>query len=684
MPKLNLEESRQLLRDLELKSVADLTDEWISIFLGKLADPVKLAAWNKLLDLTKEFDPNGYARLNAHAAAHRGFHLEYQGFEKWLMALGPHTFTGEFSDFHKDIWDWYWPTTLRQRAGKAIDLEDITYLAIWGRGLGKSSNSEWLAIAEGALVGKGFVLFVCGTAEQAEAHVEAIRDRLETEGDLSRLYPGMGKPTAAKGGKGGFVGEHRQYGWRQDYLMTSNGWAIRPVGLDKAIRGWKRGDARVSMIIFDDIDDDDDSPEVIMKKERRISKKILPMGTARTKVVFAQNLIHSNSVLNRIHTRQTDILALRRGDVPIKAFDEIEIEHQQTPKGPRWKIVKGVPTWPHIDMAECQSFLDRSGKDAFLAEYQHNFEGEQNDRVLPEYDDRVLRAHVITWSQYEAKYGHRRIPSDWPCDAGLDIGYTTGHKSAWTFLAKAPEYVELPGSIFRYRGRTFTGVGIDEQAVVVRRDMWPDEKIERELMSHEKLGERMVLNSKHGWHMQPCESAKTAGIPQWRHYLVCDRTKPHPFHRDEKMPDGLWKIGCPSWFDIVDDDQFIAPRDDRGLKTHRDQAYLWKMRKVEETKSGMTVEQPMKANEDSCDSTRALTAGTAFGPADARATLAQRIQRIIPSGYHKAELQQRTDLDSFQRQFTNEVAEYLAKRSFKAAQGKMEYDEFGQVIGRAR
>jgi len=433
------------------------------------------------------------------------------------------------------------------------------------------------------------------------------------------------------------------------------------------------------MIIFDDIDDDDDSPEVIMKKERRIAKKILPMGTARTKVVFAQNLIHSNSVLNRMHTRQTDILTLRRGDVPIKAFESIEIE-----RGTRNVIVNGTPPWPHIDMAECQSFLDRSGYDAFMAEFQHDFSGEQNDRVLPEYDDRVLRLHLITWSQYEAKYGTRRIPSEWPCDLGVDFGYTAGHQSAWTFLTKVPEWLPLGGSIMRYRGRTFTNVGLDEQSVTVKRAMWPDEKIERQFRSHEKLGEQITLNTMHGWHFGPCESGKMAGVPQWRHYLVCDRRKPHPFHRDEKMPDGMWKLGCPSWFDIVDDDQFIAPRDDRGLKTHRNQAFTWKMRKVEDTKSGMTVEQPMKKDEDSCDSTRMLTAGTAFGPASATATQAQKIAALVPEGYHRAELQARTDLDSFQRQFSGEVAEYLAKRTFKAKQGRMEYDEFGQSLGMAK
>ncbi len=601
----------------------------------------------------------------------KGVLLERQGWEAWLKTLGPHSFSGEFSDFHQDIWNWYWPLTNQQRSGLPMDLEDLTYLAIWGRGLGKSTNAEWMAIAEGCLIGKGFVLYVSGTAEQAEAHVEAIRERIESEGALSSAYPGMQKPE---------IGEHKKgkgaaYGWRQDYLMTGNGWAVRPVGLDKAIRGWKRGDTRVSLIILDDIDDDDDSPEVILKKERRIAKKILPMGTARTKVVFAQNLIHSNSVLNRMHTRQTDILALRRGDVAIKAFDEIEIEHRQTPKGPRSVIVSGKPTWPYIDMAECQSYLDRSGYEGFLAEYMHDFSGEQADRVLPEYDDRVLRLHLITWSQYEKMYGHRRIPSDWPADVGLDIGYTTGHQSAWTFLAKAPDWAELAGSIFRYRGRTFTGTGIDEQSVAVRREMWPKESIEREFMSHEKLGERNVLNEKHGWHFQPCDSAKTAGLAQWRHYLLCDRTQPHPFHRDEKQPDGLWKLGRPSWFDVVDDDQFVAPRDDKGLKTHRNQAFNWKMRKVEETKSGMTVEQPMKSDEDTADATRMIT--VAFGPVGQSMTPAQKLASIIPKGYRNMAESPQGDPNTAAMNI--DFALWAAKRTMKQRE-RRPMDEFGQPL----
>lgn len=604
---------------------------------------------------------------------HKGVMLERQGWEKWLKTLGPNTFTGDFAPFHRDLWEWYWPATIKQKSGDRINLEDITYFAIWGRGLGKSSSAEWLAIAEGCLIQKGFVLYVCGTAEQAEAHVEAIRDRLETEPDLKNAYPGMKKPE----GKGGFMGEHRQYGWRQDYLMTANGWAIRPVGLDKAIRGWKRGDTRVSLIIFDDIDDDDDSPEVILKKERRISKKILPMGTARTKVVFAQNLIHSNSVLNRMHTRQNNMLAVRRGDVAIQSFAELETELRQTPTGPRNVITRAVPNWQHMDLAEAQSFLDRSDLLPFLAEYQHSFEGEQLDRVLPEYDDRMLRTNLITWSQFEALYKQRRIPSEWACDVGLDVGFTTGHLSAWTFCSKAPEGAPLTGSIFRYRGRTFVGTEVGDQSVKVKDALWPNEKLQREHSSHEGESERLTLNLKHGWHFQTCKFGKSSGLSQWRHFLKADKSQPHPFHRDEKQPDGLWKIGRPAWYDVVDDDQFMAPRDDRGLKIHRDQSYHWKMRKIEETKSGMTVEQPIKANEDTCDSTRMITSN--FGPAVSVMSTAQKIQAAIPAGYHAAELAQRTDLSPNEQFMTSEMAIYFAQKAVKPKMAA-ETDFWGQRI----
>jgi hypothetical protein len=123
-----------------------------------------------------------------------------------------------------------------------------------------------------------------------------------------------------------------------------------------------------------------------------------------------------------------------------------------------------------------------------------------------------------------------------------------------------PEGYPLAGSIFRYRGCTFENVSLTAQEALVKQRMWEGEELQREFMSHEKLGEQLTLNREHGWHFRPCESGKTAGLAQWRHYLIPDRKQPHPFHRDEKGEDGLWKIGCPAWFDITVSSQFHVPK----------------------------------------------------------------------------------------------------------------------------
>lgn len=640
------------------------------------------------LDHLQETKPKEHAALIAKLNAPATL-LELSGYENWLRNLGPHTFTGEFGWFHHDLWQWYWPITQQLRRGLPIDLEDTTYIAPWGRGMGKSSHAEWLAIAEGCLVGKGFVLYTCGTAEQAEAHVEAIRERLEAESQLREKYPGMARPS----GKGGYLGEHRQYGWRQDYLMTANGWAIRPVGLDKAIRGLKRGDMRVTLIILDDIDDDDDSIDVIMKKERRLAKKILPTGTARTKVAFTQNPIHSNSVQNRILTRVTGMLALRRGGVLVKAFDDIQIEFRQTERGPRHVIVGGTAVWPGMDMKECQAFLDRSGYDAFMAEYQHDFSAEQEERVLPEYDDRVKRLHVITWSQFCAKYyperdnPPRRIPGYWPCSLGMDIGYTVEHLTAATWLTRAPENAPLTGAIFRYRGKTFSGVSINKIGQALEAAMWPARPpyyagersmIQQQLCSHEKKGERLILNQEFSFAFQPCDKDKWSGIPQWRHYLLPDKKQPHPFHQDKQLEDGTWDLGRPAWFDIVDDDQFEAPRDDRGLRTHRDQAFTWRMKKIKVTESGVTQEIPLKINDDANDGTRQLIVG--MGPPVIEKTREEKIIDQIPEAYRWENLRKRSDISPEQAEMSFRRARERAEKLVGGRHDMPTVDDYGQVI----
>lgn len=561
------------------------------------------------------------ARELTRADASRDASAIERDWQTWLRAVGPRTFTGSFAPFHCEFWDWFWRLLQKRRAGQSISDEEQAFLAVWARGMGKSANVEWAAIAEGALIGKGYVLYVSGTQALADGHVQSIRERLESD-EISRYYPHLSSPKVGKHGN--------QYGWRQDFLITASNWAIRPLGLDVGVRGGRVGDLRPSLIVFDDVDDHSDSPLVVQNKLSTIARSIIPAGTRETVYLGAQNLIQRNGVFSQIVARKTSVLSRRIVSGPFPAFDGLQIEQRQTVDGLRNVIVAGSPTWADFDLAACQKFLDDSGLEAFLAEYQHDFSASEQGRVIPEYDE---ERHVISWSQFESVYGARRIPQHWLCECGHDVGFTAGHLSAWTWIATSAQNSRMPGLRFRYRGATFTGVGVDEQAEAIQRMMWPGENVRSWRMSHEALSERKTYREKYGLYFNACDSAKTAGISQWRHYLRADRTKPHPFHDDEKLPDGLYRLGFPGWFDIVDDDQLLQPRDDRGLMTHRRQTLEWRYRPDQLGVAGMSQNLPMKADEDTCDSCRMVTA--TWGPTALPLTGAERIEAALPEGWRR-------------------------------------------------
>lgn len=587
----------------------------------------------------KNAPPNGYSN--------RALGKIEQDWREWLRLVGPRTFTGSFADFHSQFWDWYWSLVWKRKNGEAIAQDEQAFLAIWARGFAKSSTVEWAAIAEGALIGSGYVLYVSGTQALADGHVQSIRERLESD-EVSRFYPHLSSPKVGKHGN--------QFGWRQDFLITSGGWAIRPLGLDVGVRGGRVGDLRPTLIIFDDVDDHSDSPLVVQNKLETIARSIIPAGTKNTVILGAQNLIHRNSVFNQILSRKTSVLSRRIVSGPFPAFDGLEIETQQTATGPRNVIVSGSPTWPDMDLAACQKFLDDSGREAFEAEYQHNFALSEQGRVIPEYDEEL---HVISWSMFEAVFGARRIPSHWLCEVGHDVGFTKEHLSAWTWIATSAANSKRPGLRFRYRGLTFDSVGIDEQAETVKAALWPGEVIQRWRMSHEALSERMTYRVKYSLPFQACNSAKTAGIHQWRHYLRVDRSQPHPFKEDELIAPNTYRLGCPSWFDVVDDDQLVTARDDKGLAIHRRQTLSWQYRPDILGVGGLSKNEPMKADEDSCDSTRMVTAS--WGPNAQPLSEDEEIENAMPKGLRRDAI----------AQLSHDAADFaLLQRDYELAQLK--------------
>ncbi len=532
----------------------------------------------------------------------------------WLKAVAPKSFPGEFSSFHIEFWDWYWERLLAKRDGRDFPGDESVFFAIWSRGTGKSTVAEWAAIAEGALLGRGYVLYLSSAQAMANQHVASIAERLESE-EIAEYYPKLAKPKRGKFGN--------QAGWRQDFLSTDAGWGVAGYGLDTGIRGGRLGEQRFSLIIPDDIDSLHDSPAVVEKKLDILTRSVLPAGTKDTIVLGAQNLIHRNSIFNRIVTNQVGVLANRRISGPHPAVEGLVTER----RGLRDVITDGDPTWAYLGLTDCQKFIDASGLPAFLAEYQHDLEAVQRGLVIPEFRNDV---HVIGWSHFQAVYGKRVVPDHWEVKVGLDWGSTSGHPCVVSAIATSSEDSALPGFNFLFCGMKFEpDVLVDEVAARIK-DELPigNHKFTTWRMSHEAKSERDTFRIKYSLPFQAGDSKKTAGIAQMRHYLRVDKTQPHPFKEDTPLADGTWALGCANFYWIVDDDQLEQPRNDAGLKRWREEIVDWRWRPTPLTDSGMSKDEPVKAFDDAQDSIRFITCQ--WMPQMTRLTDDQRQERALP------------------------------------------------------
>lgn len=558
--------------------------------------------------------------------------LKYRfGYESFLKTLGKSTFSKPFAPQHTQFWEWYWRVTKKRVMGIPLSKETLAFIAAWSRGAGKSSSVEWACITEGAVGLDGYVLYVSLTQDSANKHVLDIRDRIEGE-QIADTFPHLSNPK---------MGVHgNRYAWNQEFLVTQGGWAIRPVGLDVAVRGLRLGDIRPTLIVLDDIDKFNSSVGVVRDAIDTIARSILPAGTKDTIILVAQNLIYENSIVNQIVTNKIDLLADRIESIyPAFKPDTLKIDtriEEDTGKTVHIIDPQSEPWWVGMDLESCQRFLNNSGLEAFFSEYQHDFTLDQQDKVIPEFKD--YPTHVISWSQFEEKFGVRnRVPSHWQTALGLDIGYSTGHLSAWTWLAVGAQDSKLPNAHFVYRGKTFEGVSIDDQAQEVLSLMTYTDELGHEnseagrlismKISHERTGEQKILNGNYGFNFSKCSFRKEDGIPQWRNLLRVDKHQPHPFHHDLQKEDGTWTYGRPNMFYVVDDDQLTNPRDDRGLAIHRAQTANWKRRRVTVTNTGLQEALPMKWEDDANDSTRMLVAEAYLSSTPL--TMEQRVNRQL-------------------------------------------------------
>jgi predicted phage terminase large subunit-like protein len=307
-------------------------------------------------------------------------------YEAWLHKHFPHVASKPLADHHKAAWDW-------AHALKP-EVRPYSFILVLARGGGKSTTVELICAYIGQKLSRKYVLYVSGTQDQADKHVQAIATLLERIGIERSLN----------------VYGHSK-GWRRNQLRASNGFNVEALGLDTAARGIKLDEFRPGLIIFDDIDSQDDTPEKTAKKQRAITSAIIPAGSPDCAVLGVQNLILDGGIFSQLYEGTADFLLRRLPTVFAPAIKDLEYERHFNEELElyQYRITDGVPTWSGQDLVICEDQMNDWGLASFLREAQHEVKGadgyffdtsvwdQQCNRILDELPDQTGMLFCRAW-----------------------------------------------------------------------------------------------------------------------------------------------------------------------------------------------------------------------------------------------------------------------------------------------
>lgn len=311
----------------------------------------------------------------------------------WLRIVLPDA--AEPGERHAALWRWVWAVQPLVRPRP--------FIAIWPRGGGKSTTAELACLTLLMRGVRRYALYVSGTQEQADKHVETIGAILERLG-VERAVNKYGNSK----------------GWRRSRLKTAT-FTIDAFGLDTGARGTKDEDQRPDMLIFDDVDQIHDSAATTRKRIETLTMTLLPAATDTAAILGVQNLIHGDSVFAQLADDRADWLSDRIVSGPHPALLDCAIERiaDAAPDAPKYRV-SGVPTWVGQDVAACQRLINTIGPDAFRRESQHEVGGTQH----------AIYADIPTYCPIAP------LPAEWSPNVGLDFG---GIHTCAVMVAQAPD-----------------------------------------------------------------------------------------------------------------------------------------------------------------------------------------------------------------------------------------------------
>lgn len=494
----------------------------------------------------------------------------------WLKTLFPHLVRGEPSFFQVEYMEWLWQALWAKKRSEPLPNGENAFMSVWSRGHAKSSFARIAPIAEAALLGQGYCLYISGSQDQANKHLGSI-ETLLTSDMVRYYYPQLSKPRKGDTDK--------NKAWNQKMLYLKCGYVLQAIGLDVGIRGANVDDMRVTLEVPDDIDDRSDTPLQSEQKLDKFLHSVLPAKKAGTLFICAQNLVIEHGCINRIVTGEVPALANARISGPHPRVLNLRTEQRQVNGRQRDFVLSGEVTWPGNDSLErVQEDIDTYTLVVFKRECQHQLIVDKTGLVLSPWDDQI---HVITDDEFFQLFGYRSPPPQWNKEILHDWAQTKSayHANVVLKLAVSSQNEPLPGCLFLYDAMSFeANTQADDVAIRILKSIAPrvevngvmkdwDDVLEAEFsrynleqyvtnattlikarravlakvippivgpllrrnnirrlrMSHEAKDQRNVYRSVYGLPFTGVNPRREGGIEFARHYLRVDTTRKHPF-----------------------------------------------------------------------------------------------------------------------------------------------------------
>lgn len=204
------------------------------------------------------------------------------GLFTWFNKYLDHYIDKGFSEFHHNIC---------ARIDALRTSRNQRQVVIVPRGYAKSTfctlANPLKCICEGA---EPYILLVADTQDMAEKYLKHVKEELETNLKLRKMYP-----SACEGKV-----------WASDRIETNNGVCVEALGKGKNARGRRFKQHRPTLIIIDDPQSSEDvnSPTTRAKDVEWFNRELLPAGDKGTNIFVVGNCIHRDSIVGKLETRQ--------------------------------------------------------------------------------------------------------------------------------------------------------------------------------------------------------------------------------------------------------------------------------------------------------------------------------------------------------------------------------------------